>query len=281
MLSYSNVSVDGAIKRVFQKDTKTAPGKIVRYGYPRDKELLQHEFLTSYNLVLKKRPDLYNERQTLLKLIKTLSRTSNKYVETRKRLAKIRDLMNEEEKKAVRKADFVATTVSKAIADITIFGQKFDTVIFDEASMAYIPQIIFSAGLALKHFICMGDFAQLPPIVQSDSSISLNADIFKFCGITDAVEAGYAHEWLCMLDTQYRMHPDIAEFSSRTMYHGLLRSDENLYKKRRSIKDLIASSQVFSYAYVSDTHFFQFAIIHNGIAWIISVSEQCSASGHK
>lgn len=235
MLSYSNVSVDGAINRVFQKDKKPAPGKIVRYGYPRDKELLQHEYLTSYNLVLKKRPDLFNERQMLIKLIKNLARTSNKYVETRKRLTEIRNLMNDEEKKAVRKADFVATTVSKAIADITIYGQKFDTVIFDEASMAYIPQIIISAGLAVKHFICMGDFAQLPPIVQSDSSSSLNADIFKFCGITDAVESGYAHEWLCMLDTQYRMHPDIAEFSSRTMYHGLLRSDESLYKKRQSI----------------------------------------------
>ena len=58
MLSYSNVSVDGAIWRVFKKDTQNKPGKLVRYGYPRDKALLQHEYLTSYNLTLKNHPEL-------------------------------------------------------------------------------------------------------------------------------------------------------------------------------------------------------------------------------
>lgn len=66
-----------------------------------------------------------------------------------------------------------------------------DTVIFDEASMAYIPQIVFSAGLAGKHFVSMGDFAQLPPVVQSSDSSALNADIFQFCGIANAVQARY------------------------------------------------------------------------------------------
>ena len=103
--------------------------------------------------------------------------------------------------------------------------------------MAYIPQIVFSAGLARKHFICMGDFAQLPPIVQSDSSNSLNNDIFQYCGIVNAVNSGHGHEWLCMLDTQYRMHPDIAAFSSFTMYRGLLRSGENMQGKRKAIVD--------------------------------------------
>lgn len=170
----------------------------------------------------------------ILKERKIVDRKSNRYVEIEKRLSEIRKLMKEEEKRSTRRAEFVATTVSKAIADSTIYNQKFDTVIFDEASMAYIPQIIFSAGLAKSHFICMGDFAQLPPIVQSDNNNILNVDIFKFCGISDAVEFGYGHKWLCMLDTQYRMHPDIAEFSSQTMYHGLLKSDKNMEKRRES-----------------------------------------------
>lgn len=56
MLSYSNVSVDGAILRVFQKDTKKRRGKLVRYGYPRDKSILQHNYLTSYQLTLSNHP---------------------------------------------------------------------------------------------------------------------------------------------------------------------------------------------------------------------------------
>ena len=79
----------------------------------------------------------------------------------------------------------------------------------------------------------MGDFCQLPPIVQSDDTCSLNADIFKYCGIVDAVSSGYGHQWLCMLDTQYRMHPDIAAFSSSRMYHGLLKSGIGMADKRK------------------------------------------------
>lgn len=235
MLSYSNVSVDGAIWRVFKKDKSKKPGKLVRYGYPRDKVLLQHEYLTSYNLTLVKYPELMTERSKLIEERRHLSRATTRYVEIGRRLTQIKNQMDAEEKQAVQAASFVATTVSKAIADSTLYEGKYDTVIFDEASMAYIPQILFSAGLAQKHFICMGDFAQLPPIVQSDSSNSLNADIFHYCGIVDAVNTGNAHEWLCLLDTQYRMHPDIAAFSSRTMYRGLLKSGEQMESLRKPI----------------------------------------------
>lgn len=235
MLSYSNVSVDGAIKRVFDKDKTPEPGKYVRYGYPKDKFLLDHEFLTSYNLALNNHHDLSDERRKLIEERKHLSRSSSRYVEIGRRLTQIRKSIDEEEKRAVDQARFVATTVSKAIADKTIFDSEFDTVIFDEASMAYIPQVIFSAGLAKKHFVCMGDFNQLPPIVQGDSTSSLNADIFRYCGITEAVENGCGHEWLCMLDTQYRMHPGIALFSSKTMYHDLLKSGTGMGLKTQDI----------------------------------------------
>ena len=235
MLSYSNVSVDGAVWRVFRKKTGAKAGEIVRYGYPKDKELLDHPFLTSYNLSLEKHPKLWQERKALIQERKKLSRTSPRYVEAGERLSEIRDLLDAQEKQSVKRASFVATTVSKAIADRTLYYDEFDTVIFDEASMAYIPQIVFSASLATKHFICMGDFAQLPPIVQGDSSNALNTDIFRHCGIVDAVESGSGHEWLCMLDTQYRMHPAIATFSGQTMYHGLLKSGQEMGMLRKPI----------------------------------------------
>lgn len=232
MLSYSNVSVDGAVKRVAKLAGDTIkPGIFVRYGYPKDKELLNHEYLTSYNLSIHRHPSLLRKRQELLDRRKYIRRTSSEYATIEDELKNIRIRLMTEEKECVKDARFVATTVSKAVVDHTIFDSKFDVVIFDEASMAYIPQIIFSASLAEKHFVCMGDFRQLPPIVQSNKNSVLNTDIFQHCGITKAVNEHKKHEWLCLLDTQYRMHPKIAEFVSHRMYNDLLKSAGSIKDK--------------------------------------------------
>lgn len=238
MLSHSNVSVDEAALRVLSKDKKQVPGKIVRYGYPRKQEVLNHEFLSSYNLCLVQHPELKEKREALIEERKHLQRNTQRYLQIGKELGEIRERLKYEEKQAVLNSQFVATTVSKAIADSTLYDSSFDVVIFDEASMATIPQIIFSASLATKHFICIGDFAQLPPIVQSDKASDLNADIFQYCGITSAVERNYGHEWLCMLNVQHRMHPEIASFVSKRMYHDLLESAPGMKGKRA---DIVAS----------------------------------------
>lgn len=235
VLSYSNVSVDGAIMRLYKMRPTVKPGSVVRYGYAKHKELLEHKYLTSYNLVIHQHPELLAEQRTLVAEGKKLPKGSQRYVQIRSRLTQIKKKLAVEEKEAVKNASFVATTVSKAIIDSAIREGLFDVVIFDEASMAYIPQIVFSASIAKKNFICMGDFRQLPPIVQSSSDSILNADIFQYCGISSAVDDGRSHNWLCMLDTQYRMHPRIADFSSRSMYGGLLRSASEMEEKRRNI----------------------------------------------
>jgi len=235
MLSYSNVSVDGAIMRVHKMKPNMKPGTLVRYGYARHKDLLEHRYLTSYNLAIHNHPELLKERQDLIAERKKLPRTSPRYVQIGRRLTQIRNELSSEEKETVKNAKFVATTVSKTVVDSAVRDCEFDVVIFDEASMAYIPQIVFAASLAKKHFVCMGDFRQLPPIVQSNGTSPLNADIFQYCGITSAVDSGRNHKWLCMLDTQYRMHPRIADFASRTMYGGLLHSAEEMEKNRRGI----------------------------------------------
>lgn len=237
MLSYSNVSVDGAIMRVYKKSPNEKPGTIVRYGYARKKELLEHKYLTSYNLAIHNYPALVKERNELIAERKKLSGKEKRYVDISKRLTKIRELLSDKEKECVSRASFVATTVSKAVADRTIYNSDngFDVVIFDEASMAYIPQIVFSAHLARKHFVCMGDFKQLPPIVQSGESSLLNEDIFQYCGIAKSVELHKRHRWMCLLDTQRRMHPHISDFVSKTMYDGLMHSAEDMETSRYDI----------------------------------------------
>lgn len=235
MVSYSNVSVDGATWRVYDRSADKTPGNILRYGYPRDKGLLDHDYLTSYRYVLKKHPDLAEQQTKLSNEKRTCNRKTPRYIEIEERLSRIRATLSREEKETIQKTPFIATTIAKALADKTIFEDQYDTVIFDEASMAYIPQVIFAANLARKHFICMGDFNQLPPIVQQDDSCCLNADIFSFCGITDAVRMRVGHQWLCMLDVQHRMYPDIADYSSEHMYNSLLKSADDMEIKRRQI----------------------------------------------
>ncbi len=235
MVSYSNVSVDGAILRVYNQNKSVRPGKLVRYGYPRQQEILDHKYLSSYNLSINNHPELIDERTALLEERKSLTRTSKKYVDITERLKNIRKTLLSEEKASIANADFVATTISKALVDSAIFEADFDVVIFDEASMAYVPQVIFAASLAKCHFICMGDFCQLPPIVQSSADSLLNADIFQYCGITSAVKEGYSHKWLCMLDTQYRMHPKISDFAGMYMYENQLKSADTTKNSRENI----------------------------------------------
>lgn len=239
MLSYSNVSVDGAIQRVFKHYTNAKPGLILRYGYPKDEDINNSFYKSSFNYVLHTNDKLVNERKVIIEKIKNIKKTSNEYKEYKKRLSEIRKELAFLELKAIKNASFIATTVSKAIMDKNIHEIEFDVVIFDEASMSYIPQILFGAGLAKKHFICIGDFCQLPPIVQGDDSDSLNVDIFKYCGISDAVDRGCSHKWLCMLDVQYRMHPQIANIASSVMYHNLLKTSPQIEKKREEIQQSI------------------------------------------
>ena len=232
MLSYSNVSVDGAILRVTSLKNDVFPGQLVRYGFPKDKRISEHPYLSSYNLAINNYPDLLKRRTRLQAEKKRLEKNDPKLIQVEKELNEIRRELRAAESQCVRNAKFVATTVSKAIVDKEIRNGAFDVVIFDEASMATIPQIAYAAKLARKNFVCMGDFRQLPPIVQSSKESPLNADIFQYCGITQAVDQGSNHKWLCLLDTQYRMHPEIADFAGRSIYNGLLKSANGMTEKR-------------------------------------------------
>lgn len=234
MLSYSNVSVDNALLRIAKK-ANFPEGMIIRYGYPRTKELLESKTITSYRYVLYKNPKKAEEYQDLIERKKKLKRKDSERVEINRKLNQIREYLLEQERELIHRSAFVATTVSKATVDKAIYTQRFDVVIFDEASMAYVPQIVFSAGMAKNYFVCLGDFCQLPAIVQNKTEERLTRDIFEHTGITSAVETNQGHEWLVMLDLQYRMHQDIADFVSEHMYQGRLKTSDRIADSRNEI----------------------------------------------
>ena len=245
MISYSNVSVDGALLKI-AKMSNYEPGKILRYGYPRDSEILESKYLYSYNYVLNKYPEQQKKENQLRRELKKLNSKKNKsdedkvsILEINKKLSRYKNTFKENERKSIQEAFFVATTVSKAVMDKAIYCQQFDMVIFDEASMAYIPQVIFAASLAKERFCCLGDFRQLPAIVQNRNSSALTKDIFEYTSITQAVDNNYSHKWLVMLNCQYRMHPEISDIVGEHMYNNMLYSATDMYIKTQPIADLL------------------------------------------
>jgi hypothetical protein len=235
MVSHSNVSVDGAILKVSELLNGSMPeGAILRCGYPRNPELIDHPALTAFNLALSKNPELNKRRKELISERGRLGehgRQDKRYVEITKELSLIRALLKEREEAFAEKAKMVATTITKATVDKSLYRSEFDVVLFDEASMAYVPQVVFASHLAKTNFCCFGDHRQLPPIVQSerkDVQEWLSRDIFRHTGITDAVESGHGHPWLVMLYLQRRMHPLISNFVSYHMYGNRLRNHPDL-----------------------------------------------------
>ena len=89
MLSYSNVSVDGALLRVNRK-SDYQPGTILRYGYPRNKELLESKTLTSFQYVLNQNKDLAEEYYSLVAQKKSLRKKDAKRREINEKLQQIR-----------------------------------------------------------------------------------------------------------------------------------------------------------------------------------------------
>ncbi len=72
IVSHSNVSVDGVVKKVVDlldpnMEQHLKKGNILRFGYVRDEELSKHPYATSFNYALSNNPTLNNELNILSK----------------------------------------------------------------------------------------------------------------------------------------------------------------------------------------------------------------------
>ena len=240
IVSHSNVSVDGVIKQTVASlrnsgmENLITTGKVLRYGFVRDENLSKDSNVVAYNYVMSRRPDL-KQKSTLLEMRKALQSIpdTEKY-DMVKKLRAIRREVREEEQVYVKAAQLVATTISKVTIDPLFEKVKYDIVMFDEVSMAYVPQVICAATHAREKLILVGDFCQLAPIVQSEAKDILGKDIFGYLGISNTMNV-YPHPWLVMLNEQRRMHPDISEFSNQNIYGNLLTNHESVLSNRREI----------------------------------------------
>jgi len=102
---------------------------------------------------------------------------------------------------------------------------SFDVVIIDEASQSVEPSTLIPLKYNPKMVIMVGDPNQLRATVQSSSCVnfSYGQSLFERLNL-----AGYPK---LMLETQYRMHPEISLFPSRRFYGGRLVDDARMKTK--------------------------------------------------
>ncbi len=120
----------------------------------------------------------------------------------------------------IEAADAVCTTNSTAGSDL-LEGQEFDTLVIDEATQATEPSCLIPITKA-DWVIMAGDHRQLPPTIQSEEAAreGLRETLFERLAAREEI--------VSLLDTQYRMHEGIMEFSSERFYDGALRADESV-----------------------------------------------------
>lgn len=253
IVSHSNVSVDGVIKQVVKMldsslQSYLENGKILRFGYVRDEELSQNPYATSFNYTLSKcetfarQLDILNAKRDELRAKNRMK--SEEYTEIEKKIKAVRAEIRREERNYVQSALVIGTTISRATVDPMFDERQFDLVMFDEVSMAYVPQVIAAAALAREKFMCVGDFKQLAPISQNQAARILQVDIFSYLRIVDEKGNMFWHPWLVMLNEQRRMAPAISEFPSKFIYKGLLKDNSVVLNGQNKKKnDVVINKQ--------------------------------------
>lgn len=220
----------------------------MRFGYVRDEELSQNPYATSFNYTLSKcetfarQLDILNAKRDELRAKNRMK--SEEYTEIEKKIKAVRAEIRREERNYVQSALVIGTTISRATVDPMFDERQFDLVMFDEVSMAYVPQVIAAAALAREKFMCVGDFKQLAPISQNQAARILQVDIFSYLRIVDEKGNMFWHPWLVMLNEQRRMAPAISEFPSKFIYKGLLKDNSVVLNGQNKKKnDVVINKQ--------------------------------------
>jgi DNA replication ATP-dependent helicase Dna2 len=123
--------------------------------------------------------------------------------------------------RAVRQAmdgiRIVASTAHRACTLPYLRQRQFEMTIVDEAAQLTEP---LTLGLVLRarRFVLIGDDRQLPPVVRTSGLAWSMYERLK-----EEAEVSSSRT-LTLLDTQYRMHPEIMAVSNRLFYDGRLHS---------------------------------------------------------
>ncbi|KAF2770419.1 hypothetical protein EJ03DRAFT_67426 [Teratosphaeria nubilosa] len=149
------------------------------------------------------------------------------------------DNVKDNERNAGREAELTKKRAQQAVLDeahvicATLSGSghdmfqslniEFETVIIDEAAQCVEMSSLIPLKYGCVKCIMVGDPKQLPPTVFSKEAAKFQYEQSLFVRMQRNFEEG-----VYLLDTQYRMHPDISVFPSRTFYDGLLKDGKGM-----------------------------------------------------
>jgi senataxin len=106
---------------------------------------------------------------------------------------------------------------------------EFETVIIDEAAQCIELSALIPLKYGCSRCILVGDPKQLPPTVLSRSAARFGYEQSLFV----RMQQNHPND-VHLLDTQYRMHPEISQFPSKQFYDGKLIDGEKMAEIRQS-----------------------------------------------
>jgi len=139
-------------------------------------------------------------------------------LESTNQLHRARDLI---EDSVLHSAHIVFSTLNSAGSSM-MDGTEFCVTLIDEAAQCVEPSILIALRRGCRQCIMVGDQKQLPATVFSLASHANQYDRSLFQRLTET-----GHPYI-MLDTQYRMTPDICAYPSSAFYSGQLKSGPNV-----------------------------------------------------
>ncbi len=255
VLAHSNAAVDTAMTSVakyLEQSSYYRNGMVLRFGIPASDIHQRYPMLNVRGILRMQQPALIQEIEGLEQERERLTRESRqsqlstsrkKVIDTqikriRDRLSELKRQLREHESRLVSQGMVIGCTLSKATIAPEIFERRFDAVIIDEASMAYIPHCAYGATLAKKRIAIFGDFRQLAPVSQAKTEAAaqwLQRDIFDEAGIIEAVNRDREDQRLVLLQTQYRMHPAISAIPNALFYQNRLEDGEGVRERTQTI----------------------------------------------
>ncbi len=154
------------------------------------------------------------------------------------------DNAKDQERNAGREAELNRKKAQQAILDeahvicATLSGSghdmfqslniEFETVVIDEAAQCVEMSSLIPLKYGCVKCILVGDPKQLPPTVFSKEAAKFQYEQSLFV----RMQNNFSDE-VHLLDTQYRMHPDISVFPSQTFYDGLLKDGRGMLELRQ------------------------------------------------
>jgi len=102
-------------------------------------------------------------------------------------------------------------------------------VLIDECTQATETSVLVPVSRGCQQLILVGDHCQLPPTVISDVAMEKGLAVSLFSRLADQKVQPV------LLNTQYRMHPLIAEFPSDSFYKGRLKTGVSIRDRQAPI----------------------------------------------